>query len=136
MDVLQHPDAVVRGLTPTSVRMRLFQVAGRSSTLRSLRISASSSSKRRKTQVVGDLVGLDADQRRLDQIGRAHELIDGDVAELRRERRLELAQVTLPERARATDHVLPEARLRFVQSERRYGAAAEGAFDGAREACS
>ncbi len=39
----------------------------------------------------------------------------------------------LPERARAADHVLPEARLRLVEAERR-DVAAERALDGARQA--
>ena len=45
----------------------------------------------------------------------------------------DLAQVALPERVRAADHVLPEARLRLVQAERGR-VAAERALDRAREA--
>ena len=54
------------------------------------------------------------------RLARAHELIERDVAELTRERAAwTLVQVPLPERARAADDVLPEARLRLVQAERR-----------------
>ena len=67
MDVLQHADARPFGTsTPTSVRMRSFQAAGRSSTRevaahqRELELEA-----QEDVQVVGHLVGLDADQRRL-----------------------------------------------------------------------
>ena len=114
--------------------MRSFQAAGRSSTReiaahqRELELEA-----QEDVQVVGDLVGLDADQRRLDEVGRAHERVERDVAQLLGERVLDLGQVALPERARAADHVLPEARLRLVQAERG-GGAAERALDLARQA--
>ena len=129
VDVLQHADASFGTSMPTSVRMRSFQAAGRSSTLeiaahqRELQLEA-----QEDVQVVGDLVGLDADQRRLDQVGGAHERVERDVLQLLGERGLDLGQVALPERARAADHVLPEARLRLVEAERR-GGAAERALD-------
>ena len=63
--------------------MRSFQAAGRSSTRevaaheRELQLEA-----QEDVQVVGDLVGLDSDERRLDQVGGAHERVERDVCEL------------------------------------------------------
>ena len=129
MHVLQHADAVVRrldaderahALVPGGRQIVDAEVAAHQ---RELELEA-----QEDVQVVGDLVGLDADQRRLDEVGGAHELLERDVAELLGERLPDLGEVPLPERARAADHVLPEARLRLVQAERG-GVAAERALD-------
>ena len=79
-------------------------------------------------QVVRELVGLDADQRRLDEVDRAQPLLQLDAGKGLGKRLAIRRVVVLPERARATDLVLPEPGLRLVQSERR-GAAGEGPLD-------
>ena len=134
MHVLKHAEAVVGRLDADERAHALVpgvgQVADRegSAHQRELELEA-----QEDVQVIGDLVGLDADQRRLDQVGGAHELIERDVVQLHGERLPDLVQMPLPERPRAADHVLPEARLRLVEAERR-DVAAERALDGARQA--
>ena len=74
-------------------------------------------------QVVGRLVGLDADQRRLDPVDGAVPVLERGARERLRERRLQLRVEVAPERQAAADHVLPHPALRLVQAER--GAARE-----------
>ena len=70
-------------------------------------------------QVVRRLVGLDANQRRLDPVDRAVPVLELDVAERLRERLAQLRVEEAPERQAAADEVLPHAALRLVQPERR-----------------
>src|SRR5581483_6710128 len=67
---------------------------------------------------VGDLVGLDADERGLRLVDRRVELLDVDVAEVR-EALLEPWIEAAPERQAAADEVLPEPALRLVHAEAR-----------------
>ena len=85
--VLQHAHAVVRrndaderahALVPGGRQIVDRQVASHQ---RELELEA-----QEDVQVVGDLVGLDADQRRLDEVGGAHELLERDVVQLLGER--------------------------------------------------
>ena len=69
-------------------------------------------------QVVGRLVGLDADERRLHLVDRPVEVVELDVPELRRERLLQLRIEEAPEREAAADEVLPHAALRLVEAHR------------------
>ena len=75
-------------------------------------------------QVVGHLVGLHADVRRLHGVDRAIEPVQVHVGQ-GSEARLKLRVEVLPERAPAADQVLPEARLGLADAER--GARAQGA---------
>ena len=68
-------------------------------------------------QVVRRLVGLDPDQRRLDEVGLAVPLLDVVAGELGLQL-LEAREEVAPERQRAADEVLPHAALRLVHAER------------------
>src|SRR5439155_12665805 len=70
-------------------------------------------------QVVGRLVRLDPDQRRLHLVDRAVERLCVDPAEPFGKRLLQLRVEAPPERAAAADEVLPHAALRLVDPERR-----------------
>ena len=68
-------------------------------------------------QVVGRLVRLDPDQRRLDEVGLAVPLLDLVPGELGLQL-LQAREEVAPERQRAADEVLPHAALRLVHPER------------------
>ncbi len=70
-------------------------------------------------EAVCRLVRLDADEPGLGAVDGGEEGLEVDVAELRRERRLQRLVPVHPERARAADEVLPRPALRLVQAERR-----------------
>ena len=70
-------------------------------------------------QVVGDLVGVGADERALHLVDGAIEGLHGDRLERLRECPLELGIEELPEGAAATHDVLPQARLALMDARRR-----------------
>ena len=67
--------------------------------------------------VVGDLVGIDADQRRVHLVHRPVETLLVDIPELRRECVLQTRIVETPERAATPDEVLPQAALGLMQAQ-------------------
>src|SRR5689334_15195665 len=67
---------------------------------------------------VGDLVGLDANQRRVDAVDPGEEAVELDAAQLLWERRLRARVEELPERGAPPDEVLPHPALRLVDAER------------------
>ena len=67
---------------------------------------------------VRDLVGADADERRLHAVDRGVEALELDAAELFGEDLLQARVEEAPERHAAPDEVLPEPALRLVQAER------------------
>ena len=69
-------------------------------------------------QVVGRLVGLDPDQRRLDGVDLAVPLLGVVAGERVGEELLQPREEVAPERQRAADEVLPHPALRLVQAER------------------
>ena len=118
MDVLQHARHVVGHLDAQQSRIFSFHAAGRSATVqraldqRQLELEAQDD-----VQVVGRLVGLDADQRA------ARTALTARRA--RRRRRLRAAGQVLAQRgsprqngARAADEVLPQPALGLVDAER------------------
>ena len=68
-------------------------------------------------EVVGDLIGLDADERGRDAVDGADDLFRRKLLE-RREVMAGARMPVLPERNAAAHMVLPEARLRFVNAHR------------------
>ncbi len=69
-------------------------------------------------QVIGDLVGLGANQRRFDAVDRGIELVDGDIGKLRRKDFLEARIIVLPESDAAANLVFPQPRLAFMDAGR------------------
>ena len=67
---------------------------------------------------VGDLVGLDTDQRGLHLVDPRVEGLEIDAAELPWEHLLKSRIEELPERQAAPDEILPEPALRLVHAER------------------
>ena len=70
-------------------------------------------------QVVRRLVGLDANQRRLDPVDRAVPVLELDIAQGLRKVLAQLRIEEAPERQAAADEVLPHAALRLMEPERR-----------------
>ena len=68
-------------------------------------------------EVVGHLVGLDADQRRTNGEQRSLDRFGGGLRQRGREHRPRQGQAPFPERKRATDEILPKTRLRFMDAE-------------------
>ena len=119
MDVLQDPARVVRDVDPQVVlhasipRFReLAQLDGAADDLL-LELEAQDD-----VQVVGRLVGLDADQRRAHLVDRPVERFFVHGAERLREGVPQLGIEAVPEGPPAADEVLPQAALRFVETER------------------
>ena len=73
-------------------------------------------------QVVGRLVGLDADEAALDVVEGEEPVVQRDVVERAGEHLLGAREEVLPERPAAADLVLPQPRLRLVDAERTGGA--------------
>ena len=71
-------------------------------------------------QVVSRLIGPDTDERRLDGVDREMELIQRHVRQRTGEDRPSRGKEVLPERSAAADGVLPQPRLRLVQSQRQH----------------
>ena len=68
-------------------------------------------------EIVGELIGLDPDEARLDAGHGAIEFLCAHIAELIREVALQVREVALPEGEAANDMVLPQARLGFMGAE-------------------
>ena len=126
MDVLQHAVGVAFGddaeqrprfLPPGIGQVVHLQVA--------VDHAALQREAQQDVQVVGHLVGLDADERRLHGVDRAVEPIQVHVGQSR-ETRLKLRVEVLPERPPAADQVLPEPRLGLADAERGAGAQRAG----------
>ena len=67
-------------------------------------------------QIVGHLVGVDADQAGLDLVDGPVERVDGDIAQLLREYGLQLGKEMAPEGPAAAHQVFPRARLALVDA--------------------
>src|ERR671925_38684 len=63
---------------------------------------------------IGDLVGLNADQRRAHTVDPGEEGVERDASQLLRERLLRARIEERPERTAAADEVLPQPALRLV----------------------
>jgi len=70
-------------------------------------------------QVVGDLIGLCADESGAHDVHSAIEIIQPHIRQLLREEGSQDGEVMLPEGLAAPDHVFPQARLGFVERHRR-----------------
>src|SRR5262249_60780538 len=69
-------------------------------------------------EIVGDLVGVSADERALDLVDGAIESVERHIAELFGELVLQRRIVVFPEWTAARDHVLPEPRLALMHARR------------------
>src|SRR5829696_5598901 len=119
MHVLEHADGIVRRLDaevllhPLVPDLRqVSEIEGAGQELL-LELEAEDD-----VEVVGRLVRLDPDQRRLDPVDRAVPVVDRRAADRCRERRLQLREEVPPEREAAADHVLPHPALRLMEAER------------------
>ena len=124
--VLQHAVAVIRcaqaqgrqvAVVPGFGQVFHFQVAFQQ---QQLQLEAD-----HHVQVIGQLVGIRADQRALYLVDRPVEGIQRHAAQLSREGRLQLRVEVFPKAAAAPNHVLPQAGLALVYA--RGGAAAQRA---------
>ena len=116
VDVLQHADHDVGRLQPEVFAHlgveRLGKILERelAGEHRALELEAEND-----VQAVRHLVRVDAAIRRLHLVQRAMERLERDVAELPRERVLQLRIEVAPRRDAAADEVLPHAALRLVE---------------------
>ena len=124
MDVLQDAEAVVRHLDAEILGVAgvpgLGQVGRGDLAPDQLLLQLEADDH---VQPVRDLVGVDPDERRLDAVDGAVEVLCGDLPEDVGESRLQLGVEPPPEGRRAPDDVLPQTALRLVQA--RGDAAAE-----------
>src|SRR6266508_1107754 len=120
VDVLEEPAGVVRDIEPEILGGARVPGLGKVGELelavedRELELEA-----HRYVQVVGDLIGLDADQRRLDLVGRPMERLGVDGRKLIG-KQLPQPRQLLPQVQTPPPHpVLPKATLGLVEAERR-----------------
>ena len=112
MRVLQHALRVVRHVD-AEVLVHLLvpharQLANRDAAVDDLLLELEAENH---VHAIRDLVRPDADQRRLDAVDAGDEVVELDAPELIGERRLCARVEEPPERAAATDQVLPQAAL-------------------------
>ena len=114
-----HPPRRSAGATPRRRRRRRStRPAGRPP--RARRAAAPARARTgQDVQVVGDLVRLDPDQRRRDPVHLAIDVLRRGAGHRGAEDVVHHGRVPPPERQAAADEVLPQARLRLVQAERR-----------------